>query len=115
MQRSSAGSELAVHLTRSSGSERNSVRAMSGRSVMPAASKNFFHVANRACLQFTRGQIHHLPGFPVPIYLCEMFCVFCFGTMHADRVQNKTNDTSHTSGWEPRYSKDSRNKTSEIE
>ena len=50
VQRSSAGSEFAVHLTRSSGSERNSVRAMSGRSVMPAASRNFFHVANRACL-----------------------------------------------------------------
>ena len=23
--------------------------------------------------------------------------------MHADRVQNKTHETSHTSGWEPRY------------
>ena len=23
--------------------------------------------------------------------------------MHADRVQNKTHKTSHTSGWEPRY------------
>ena len=62
VQRSSAGSELAVHLTRSSGSERNSVRAMSGGSVMPAASRNFFHVANRACLQSTReGTNYMLP------------------------------------------------------
>ena len=24
----------------------------------------------------------------VPIHLCEMFLVFCFGTLHAHRVQN---------------------------
>ena len=39
----------------------------------------------------------------VPIHLCEMFRVFCFGTMHTDRVQNKTHEVSHTTGWEQRY------------
>ena len=40
----------------------------------------------------------------VPIHLCEMFPALCFGTMNTDRVQNKTYETSHTSGWEASYS-----------
>ena len=40
-----------------------------------------------------------LPGFPSTCVRCFM----CFGTMHADRVQNTTHETSHTSGWKPRY------------
>ena len=48
--------------------------------------------------------LHFKAYTSVPIHLCEMFCVFCFGTMHTDRVQNKTHETYHyhTNGWEPR-------------
>ena len=44
-----------------------------------------------------------IPHTWVPIHLCEMFRLFCFGPCQCAWSQNKTHETSHTSVWEPRY------------